>query len=425
MKWPEGPHPSQTMAWRIDQSVVRGELDFTVRGEISGEFTVAGRDEPILLRLSGIPYRDLAGHRLRFTRAVGSGEIVDLAPGFSGRQSGAAGDMTASRKVKVPGRPIEELFSDSGDSESFPWHWANCLYLEWFSEKNGRVVIETTELELEIEALGTWSLDEAGEAAAREQNRDHLFHFMEKITAPAEPDDFADYLPREDEGPFSAAEAMADEEAARRNKLLDRIGKRLEEEDSFDDETFDRIMAEERERLRIESGEPERAPLTPEEEARRERWIDEMNAAVNFVEEDQPASLDEDWDHPLAASAMALGSRLNKEARLAGWLDDSAGGEHPLKALADQTWLGATKLAGALNGPPDDREWPPDPLFAGDKLVRLKAARDFFHDALAAVRSAQEDALAKPDWLSAAADEVSAVLAEVEQLIADVRRVLE
>jgi hypothetical protein len=413
------------MAWRIDQSVERGELDFTIRGEISGSIAVAGRVEPILLRLSGIPFRDLAGHRLRFTRATGPDEPVALEPQFSSNQSGAAGDMTASKKVKVPGRPLEELFNGPGDPEDFPWHWENCLSLEWFSEENGRVVLESTSLELEIEALGTWSLDEAGETAAREQNRDHLLHFMEKITTPAEPDDFADYLPREDEGPVSSAEAMADEEAARQNKLLDRIGKRLEEEGSFDDETFDRIMAEERERLRIESGEPERAPLTPEEEARRERWIDEMNAAANFVEEDQPASLDEDWDHPLAARAMALGSRLNKEARLAGWLDDSAGGEHPLEALADQIWLGATKLAGALNGPPDDREWPPDPLFAGDKLVRLKAARDFFHDALAAVRSAQEDALAKPDWLRAAADEVSALLAEVEQLIADVRRVLE
>lgn len=413
------------MAWRIDQSVLRGELDLTVCGGISGSIAVAGRDEPILLHLSGIPFRDLAGHRLRFTRAAGPAEPVALEPEFSSSQSGAVGDMTASKKVKVPGRPLEELFNGPGDPKDFPWHWENCLYLEWFSEENGRVVIESTALKIEIEALGTWSLDEAGETAAREQSRGHLFDFMEKITEAVAPDDFADYLPVEDEGPFSAAEAMADEETARQNKLLDRISKRLEAEESFDDETFDRIMAEERERLRIESGEPERAPLTPEEEARRERWIDEMNAAANFVEEDQPASLDEDWDHPLAASAMALGSRLSKETRLAGWLDDSAGGEHPLEALADQIWLGATKLAGALNGPPDDREWPPDPLFAGDKLVRLKAARDFLHDALAAVRSAQEDALAKPDWLSAAADEVSSLLTEVEQLIADVRRVLE
>jgi len=414
------------MAWRIDRSVLQGELDFTVCGEISGSIDVAGRDEPIVIRLLGIPCRDLAGHRLRFTRAAGPDEPGALEPEFSSNQSGPAGDMTASKKVKVPGRPLDELFNGPGDPKDFPWHWQNCLYLEWYSEENGRVVIESTGLELEIEALGTWSLDEAGETAAREQSRDHLFDFMEKISASAEPADFADYLPVEDEGPFSAAEAIADEETARQNKLLDRISKRLEEEESFDGETFDRIMAEEHERMRIESGEPERAPLTPEEQARRERWMDEMNAAANSAAESEPDPREQkNWDHPLTASSMALGSRLRREARLAGWLDDSAGEEHPLKSLVDQVWSGSTKLAGALNGPPDDREWPPDPLLAGDTLVRLKAARDFFHNALAAIRTAHEDGLALPDWLSAAADEISTLLAEVEQLIAGARRVLE
>ena len=31
--------------------------------------------------------------------------------------------------------------------EKPPEHMANCLYLEWFSEANGRVVIESTDYE--------------------------------------------------------------------------------------------------------------------------------------------------------------------------------------------------------------------------------------------------------------------------------------
>lgn len=413
------------MAWRIDQSIMHGEMDFTVRGEISGSIVVAGRVGPILLRLAGIPYRDLAGHRLRFTRRPGTEEPVALASGFSDRQTGAAGDMTASKKVKVPDRPLEELFNGSGDPDHFPWRRENCLYLEWYSEENGRVVIETTELDLEVEALETWSLDEDGETAAREESRRHLLDFMDRITAADRPADFADYLPIEDDGPVSAAEAMAEAETARQNKLLDRISKRLEEEESFDDETFDRIMAEERERLRLESGEPERAPLTPEEEAQREAWIDEVNAAARHAEESEPDFLEEDWTHPLVAQAMALGSRLNKEARLAGWLDEAASTEHPLESLPDGVWSATTKLAGALNGPPDDREWPPDPLLAGDTLVRLKTARDFLRDALAAIRTAQDDGLATRAWLAAAADEIFSLLSEVEHLISEARRVLE
>jgi len=125
------------------------------------------------------------------------------------------------------------------------------------------------------------------------------------------------------------------------------------------------------------------------------------------------------------ARSRALGTPLNKEARTAGWIDDSASGEHPLEALTDGIWFGSTKLAGALNGAPSDREWPPDPLLAGDTLVRLRKAREFFHDSLASARSAREDGLALPNWLGAAADEISALLAEVEQLIAEARRVLE
>jgi hypothetical protein len=35
------------MAWRIEQSVVRGEIDNRVRGRVTGRLWLAGRPEPV------------------------------------------------------------------------------------------------------------------------------------------------------------------------------------------------------------------------------------------------------------------------------------------------------------------------------------------------------------------------------------------
>ena len=54
------------MAWRIDEAVIRGEIDNTVEGRTTGRIWLAGRDEPLILTLVGDCWRDLAGTRLRF-----------------------------------------------------------------------------------------------------------------------------------------------------------------------------------------------------------------------------------------------------------------------------------------------------------------------------------------------------------------------
>jgi hypothetical protein len=40
----------------------------------------------------------------------------------------------------------------------FPWHWGNALYLEWFSQSNGRVVIETASYVLKIVGEPHWEM---------------------------------------------------------------------------------------------------------------------------------------------------------------------------------------------------------------------------------------------------------------------------
>ena len=66
------------------------------------------------------------------------------------QQRGPAGDITAARKVRVFDVPIEEALAMCRRGKTPPEHTANSLYLEWFSERSGRVVIESADYRLQI-----------------------------------------------------------------------------------------------------------------------------------------------------------------------------------------------------------------------------------------------------------------------------------
>ena len=55
------------MAFRIHDSVVRGEIDNRVKGIVRGRIWVEGRAEPVVLELEGNAWPDLAGCLLTFT----------------------------------------------------------------------------------------------------------------------------------------------------------------------------------------------------------------------------------------------------------------------------------------------------------------------------------------------------------------------
>lgn len=54
------------MAWRLEDAVVRGEIDNSIEGRTTGRVWLLGRDEPLVLDLDGDCWRDLAGTRLTF-----------------------------------------------------------------------------------------------------------------------------------------------------------------------------------------------------------------------------------------------------------------------------------------------------------------------------------------------------------------------
>ncbi len=127
------------MAIRIHQAVIRGEITNEMPGIVTGRIWLVGRQTPIVLHLQGDCQRDLAGCSLAFSNP--SPRFQDVGA-LASEQNGEVGDMTASRKARIPTVPDEVLHELIGSGQPVPHRWANCLYLEWYSETDGRVVIE-------------------------------------------------------------------------------------------------------------------------------------------------------------------------------------------------------------------------------------------------------------------------------------------
>jgi hypothetical protein len=112
------------MAWRPHEKLIDGELCNVKRGQVTGHIRFLGMNEPVVLSLQGDFHRDIRGTTLRLT---GNPDYADVdksriyMQGFSTVQQGHVGDIT------VGGVPCDYV--------DYP-------YIEWFSETNGRVVLE-------------------------------------------------------------------------------------------------------------------------------------------------------------------------------------------------------------------------------------------------------------------------------------------
>lgn len=167
------------MAFRIHESVVRGEIDNRIKGAVRGKIWVAGHPEPIMLELEGNAWPDLAGCLLNFTNPltpVPDPDLDSLAP----LQRGIIGDLTASRKVRVFDIPLKEALAMFDRGEKPPEHLANSLYLEWFSEMNGRVVIESADYHLSI-STPEWRLTAQEEKDRARQASAAMAAFMKRL----------------------------------------------------------------------------------------------------------------------------------------------------------------------------------------------------------------------------------------------------
>jgi hypothetical protein len=330
------------MAFRIHNGVVRGEIDNRRKGAVHGKIWLEGRADPLILELKGSPHPDLAGCLLTFSNPgprFPDAHRDSLAP----VQHGSVGDMTASRKARVLNVPVDEAYRMSKAGLRPPERLANALYLEWFSDTNGRVVIESTDYELTISPAHWRLTDEENEQRAKEA-ADAMQNFLQKLTAQIERHQRAQKDPEADwnEHDYERFLKESDARTEKYGELLDKYGGSDESDAKIAQEMgWDR-------------------DLTEEEAAQREQWIEEMNRACeDALNEPEPEpdphregidwirTDDGDLRHPLQNACFESAMKLWKEVKALG-LD-----QHPDPGLIDlvsEFQIASAKLAGALGG---------------------------------------------------------------------------
>lgn len=387
------------MAFRIHDSVVRGEIDNRVKGIVRGKIWVERRAEPIVLELKGNAWPDLAGCLLRFVnpkKRIQHPGLDSLAP----IQRGTIGDLTASRKVRVFDPPVEEAYLMSKRGEKPPEHMANCLYLEWFSTTNGRVVIESADYELTI-SPPEWRMTPEDEMERAQQAAESMQRFLSELTKAIEKHQRGQKSPEEqwDEHDYEKFMKECDARTAKYGELLDKYGDSEEANAIIDKEMgWDRDLTEEE----------------ADEEQRRIQEIDEICEAALGTSEPDPHREGIDWvrtedgdvRHPLQhrchESALRF-SRAVDELNIDGLADQD------LEQFIFEFHTTAAKLAGALGSIARGR-YSPEPSFT---VAYLKRALGHLHRSQAGL-----EAIASRDLLpNALVTEARKELFEIRQSI--------
>jgi hypothetical protein len=119
------------MAWRPSEYLIDGELDNTTPGKVVGWMQFAGLENKVTFDLKGDFHRDIRGAKIRLTGdgQEGDARAANYMDRFAATQTGDVGDMTAGRE---------------------PQDYSNYPYIEWYSDQNGRVVIELEPNQVEV-----------------------------------------------------------------------------------------------------------------------------------------------------------------------------------------------------------------------------------------------------------------------------------
>jgi len=149
------------MAWRPTRFLIEGVLDNSTLNKVTGWMRFAGMKEKVIFDLEGNFHRDIRGAKIRFRgSAVNNNEEAEkYMEDFCQRQIGKVGDMTA-------GLPPEDYVSGQ-------------CYLEWYSNENGRVVIELEQKQVELLTMPI-SVRES-EPISRKQQNQNMTEFLGKI----------------------------------------------------------------------------------------------------------------------------------------------------------------------------------------------------------------------------------------------------
>jgi hypothetical protein len=377
---------------------------------VRGQIWVEGQAEAVVLELKGNAHPDLAGCLLTFANPQQRFPHPSL-DSLDPMQRGSIGDLTASRKVRVYDMPLSEVLEMIDRKEKPPEHMANCLYLEWFSEANGRVVIESADYELTI-SPPEWRLtpEEAEQRAA--DAAAGMAGFMQKLTEAIERQQRGRKDPEAewDEHDYEKLMKESDARTDKYMELLEKYGDSAEAEERIaqamgwgseaqgDEEADEGQMSVEELNRLCEAAANESGP---EPEPHRE-GIDWIRTA------------DGDLRHPLQHRCFESALKYWQQA-------DGLGGEGLADKDLDQFIFefqtAGAKLAAALNGIARG-ESPSDPAFT---VAGLKRALDRLHKSQAGLEAVAPKKLLPEVVVAEARQELFAIREGILKLMDEFR----
>jgi hypothetical protein len=240
----------------------------------------------------------------------------------------------------------EEFHELYQNRQEIPYEWRNTLYLEWFSEINGRVVIESADFILTI-SPHEWEMDEDAEEAQKLANLNSMRDFMAQVIRRRDP-----------EGPEPEILEELDEYAwEERLKESDRLTdayqevleKYMEDSDSEQKEAFvmgwDGLLDALAERDEAGGeGYPEEDKAYRLHNGDSEDSDDEDADEDDFGDAEEDGEFGDEDDHPLQSAAQELAMRAMDV------IERDAGPGTPSYLLITNLLQVSGKLAGALNG---------------------------------------------------------------------------
>jgi hypothetical protein len=180
---------------------------------------LAGAAAPIQLQLNGDFLRDIAGCRIEFTNPLP--EALPGQPEIVTPQNGTAGEMTASRRIERVPRARGLRGDPAGTGLK------NLLFLEWFNDRNQRVVVQSWHWNLRVSAP-TWRQTAEQEHDCIKRSRGLRKKFLldrprrpavdTSFDQPAPNDPFASISPAENPFDTSQPGARAEKSARKEEK---------------------------------------------------------------------------------------------------------------------------------------------------------------------------------------------------------------
>lgn len=385
------------MAWRLQEHVVRGEIDNRTRSRVTGRIWLAGIREPLVLDLHGDCHPDLAGCLVRFTNPH---PIAMTTRPPAWRQRGKTGDITAARKLRVFEIPLGKAYAMLKAGNTPPEHMANSLCVEWHSDVSGHFVIESADFQLEV-SEPSWRFT-AEEIAQRVRDaREESSHaFAIEISADGAEKEWDEFR----------YEEFLRESDARGEKYRRLLEKYINHPDR------DRIVAHEMGWTWLEEALDQRAEGGDETADAEDPFFVEAE-----LPEPDPSREGFDWvrdeegeiAHPIKKRATNLVYTFLDELRAAGNPQEN----HPgLADFVSHTMILSAKLAGALGSVA--RDCAPE---SGFTIASLKRALEVLHQALAAAGSLGPDTPFPAARLAYFRNELFAIREQVIALIATLR----